>query len=484
MKLKQNKTPLFDALKAYKKSNVIPYDVPGHKHGLGNKELLNFLGEDVLSIDVNSMKQLDNACHPISVIKESEMLLADAFNADYGFFLTNGTTQGVQAMILTVCDNNDKIILPRNVHKSAINALILSGAKPVYINPRVESKLGISVGITVDNIIKVIEENKDAKAIFLTNPTYYGVCSDLEKIIEVAHKYNILVLVDEAHGSHLYFNEELPKGAMNLDADMACISLHKTGGSLTQSSALLVNDKRINHKRIRTVLNLTQTTSGSYLLMTSIDIARKQLALNGKEILDNVLSISRYLRNEINKIDGFYAFGKELLNNDDFYDFDETKLSINTSNLGITGIEVYDILRNSYNIQLEYGDLSNMLAIISLGDTLENANLLIKALQDISNKYKKEAFKSVSDEYINPVVKYSPREAFYHKKENVKIVDSLGKVSGEFVMNYPPGIPVLAPGELITKEALDYIAHSKSSGTVLTGTEDEAVEWIKVLKEE
>lgn len=482
MNERQQATPIYTALEEYRARNVIPYDVPGHKHGKGNKELTAFLGEKVLEIDVNSMKCLDNACHPTGVIKDAEMLLAEAFSATHAYFLVNGTTSGVQAMIMTACSQGDKIILPRNVHKSAINALILSGATPVYISPGINEQLGISLGISVDDVKKAIEDNPDAKAIFVINPTYYGMCSNLKEIIKIAHENNMRVLVDEAHGSHFYFNDKVPTGAMQLGADMAAVSLHKTGGSLTQSSALLINDKNIDSDHVRSILNLTQTTSSSYLLLSSIDIARKMLATKGKEILDKTIELSNYLRDEINKIDGFYAFAKELINGDSVFDFDVTKLSINTAKLGLAGIEVYDILRDEYNIQLEYGDASNMLAIISLGDTKENIDKLIIALRDLSKKYTKESSNVLRMEYINPEVVVSPREAFYAKKRSVKIADSENLVSGEFVMCYPPGIPILSPGEKISKEAIEYILYTKEKGSILTGTEDRNVENILVLE--
>ncbi|NLA87324.1 MAG: aminotransferase class I/II-fold pyridoxal phosphate-dependent enzyme, partial [Clostridiales bacterium] len=279
--LDQNRTPILEALNAVKSMRVVPFDVPGHKRGRGNSELASFLGEKCMSVDVNSMKPLDNLSHPVSVIKYAEALAAGAFGAAHAFFMVNGTTSGVQAMIMSACKKDDKIILPRNVHISAINALILCGATPIYINPQIDNRLGISLGMSAGDVERAICGNPDAKAVLLNNPTYYGICSNAKKITETAHRYGMKVLVDEAHGTHFYFNDELPVSAMAAGADMASVSMHKSGGSLTQSS-LLLTGPNVNADYVRQVINLTQTTSGSYLLLSSLDISRKSLALNGE----------------------------------------------------------------------------------------------------------------------------------------------------------------------------------------------------------
>ena len=218
--------------------------MPGHKRGKGNPDLTDFLGEKCLSVDVNSMKMLDNLCHPISVIKEAEELAADAFGAAHAFFMVGGTTSSVQSMVLSVCKQGDKIILPRNVHRSVINIMILCGAIPVYVNPDMNNDLGIALGMKLSAVEKAIQENPDAKAVLINNPTYYGICSPLEKITKLAHAHGMLVLVDEAHGTHFYFHDDLPASAMSVGADMAAVSMHKTGGSLTQSSFLLINNDK------------------------------------------------------------------------------------------------------------------------------------------------------------------------------------------------------------------------------------------------
>lgn len=477
---KQQSAPVYEALERFKKKRIVPFDVPGHKRGRGNPELAALLGEKCVSLDVNSMKPLDNLCHPVSVIKEAEELAAEAFRADHAFFMVGGTTSAVQSMVLSACKAGDKIILPRNVHKSVINALVLCGAIPVYVNPEMDSRLGIALGMECDEVEQAIKDNPDATCVLVNNPTYYGICSDLKKIVELAHANNMLVLVDEAHGTHLYFGENLPICAMDAGADMAAVSMHKSGGSLTQSSILLTN-KNVSWEYVSQIINLTQTTSASYLLISSLDISRRNLALRGRESFGKVMRMAEYARGEINAIGGYYAYGKDLVNGKSIIDYDVTKLSVYTRDIGLAGIEVYDLLRDEYDIQIEFGDISNILAYISIGDRIQDIERLVGALADIKRLYAKDASKLLSAEYIAPKVIVSPQTAFYSRKESLPISASAGRICSEFVMCYPPGIPILAPGEMITDEIINYILYAKEKGCSMQGTEDPAVEYLKVL---
>lgn len=475
----QKKAPLMEALQKLKESRVVPFDVPGHKRGKGNKELLNFLGERCLSVDVNSMKPLDNLSHPSSVIMQAQQLAAEAFGAKSAFFMVGGTTSSVQAMILSVCKEGEKIILPRNVHRSVINALILCGGIPVYVDPKMNSELGISLGMAVEDVEAAIKKNPDAKAVFINNPTYYGVCSDIKKITHIAHINGMKVLADEAHGTHFYFGKSLPLDAMRAGADMASVSMHKSGGSLTQSSILLTNGE-INDDYVRQIINLTQTTSSSYLLLSSLDISRRNLSINGKKTFSHVTELANYAREEINQIDGYYAFSKEIINGNSVYNYDVTKLSVNTFGIGLAGIEVYDLLRDEYDIQIEFGDMSNVLAYISVGDREKDIERLVSAFSEIHRRFRKEKRPAVLQEYVTPVVALAPREAFYSEKKSVALEDAAGMICTEFVMCYPPGIPIIAPGEMVTKEIIDRIKYSKEKGCLVTGTEDMDVNYINV----
>ena len=476
----QSKAPIYEALQRFRQMRVVPFDVPGHKHGRGNPELTEFLGKQCVGIDVNSMKPLDNLCHPVSVIHDAELLAADAFGAAHAFLMVGGTTSSVQSMVLSACKYGDKIILPRNVHRSVINAMVLCGAVPVYVNPEVDHRLGIALGMQREQLAKAISEHPDAVAVLVNNPTYYGICSDLRSIVKMAHDAGMMCLVDEAHGTHFYFGNHMPVSAMAAGADMAAVSMHKSGGSLTQSSLLLIG-AGISEGHVRQIINLTQTTSGSYLLMSSLDISRRNLALRGKEIFARVVEMADYAREEINAVGGYYAFGKELINGNSIFDFDPTKLSVHTRDIGLAGIEVYDILRDEYDIQIEFGDIGNILAYLSIGDRMQELERLVSALAEIRRRYQRDSSGLLSQEYIDPVVVMSPQAAFYGKKESVPLRESAGCVCSEFVMCYPPGIPILAPGERITEAILDYIEYAKIKGCSMTGPEDPEIENINIL---
>ena len=460
---------------------MVHFDVPGHKGGRGNKALRDFFGSDCIRSDMNSMKALDNLCHPVSVIREAEELAADAFGADYAFLMVGGASSCVEAMVMTACKAGEKIIMPRNVHRSAINALVICGAVPVYVDPGVNRRLGIPLGMSVEGVKKAIEQNPDAKAVLVNNPTYYGVCSDLPEIIKIAHEHGMLVLCDEAHGTHFYFSDLLPPGGMQLGADMAACSMHKTGGSFTQSAFLLCG-KGVNPGYVRQIINLTQTTSGSYLLLCSLDMARRNLALNGKAMMERTIEQADYAREEINALGGYYAFGSEIVDREYCCAFDTTKLSVHTRDIGLAGVEVYDLLRDEYDIQLEFGDIGNFLAIVTAGDRDLEIERLISALSEIKRLYSGDLTGMLDHEYINPLVEMTPQAAFYSEKVSLPIEESAGRISTESVMCYPPGIPILAPGERITDEILRYIAYAKEKGCFMTGTEDMNISRINVVR--
>ena len=479
--LTQERAPIYEALEAFQKRRVVPFDVPGHKRGRGNPELVELLGEKCVSLDVNSMKPLDNLCHPVSVIADAEQLAAEAFGAAHAFLMVGGTTSAVQSMGLTAVKRGEKIILPRNVHRSVMGAMVLGGAVPVYVNPAGDKRLGIPLGMRVEDVRRAIKENPDAKAVFVNNPTYYGICSDLRSIVKLAHEHGMLCLVDEAHGTHFYFGENMPVSAMAAGADMAAVSMHKSGGSLTQSSILLTGPG-MSAGYVRQIINLTQTTSGSYLLLSSLDISRRNLALRGREAFKQVVELAEYARTEINRIGGYYAYSKELINGDSIYDFDVTKLSIHTRDIGLAGIEVYDLLRDEYDIQAEFGDLGNILAYLSIGDRQREVERLVSALAEIKRRFSRDKSTLMDFDYIDPIVAMSPQEAFYGEKESLPIRETAGRVCSEFVMCYPPGIPILTPGEQITEEIIDYIAYALEKGCSMTGPEDPGIERLNVLK--
>jgi lysine decarboxylase len=484
-RLDQYKTPLFDALMEYVDRETIPFHVPGHKKGVGiDEEFKKFIGENPFKIDVTVFKLVDSLHHPTGPIKKAQELAADAYGSKASFFCIHGTSGAIQAMIMSVVKSGDKIIIPRNVHKSVTSGIILSGATPVYMQPELDKRVGIAHGVTPETVEKTLKENPDAKAVLIINPTYYGVATDIKKIADIVHSYDIPLIVDEAHGPHLGFNDKLPMSSIEAGADICCQSTHKIIGALTQCSLLHVGSERIDVNRVQQILSLLQTTSPSYILMASLDCARRQIAINGKELLDKAINLANYAREEINKIPGFYCFGKEIIGNPGVFAIDPTKITITCRDLGITGFQLDMILSNKYHIQLELSDLYNGLAVGSFGDTKENIDALINALKEISQEYKNNENKK-SDFIDIPAIPEQvqiPREAFNSEKVVLPLKDSRGRISGEFLLAYPPGIPVLCPGEIITEEIINYIQKLKDTGLYVQGTEDSEVNFIKVVK--
>lgn len=473
--------PILGALKKYIETKRTYFDVPGHKRNPKNKVQKDFFNYKIGQLDVSSAKDLDLIGTPTGIIKEASRLMARAFYSEDAYMMLNGTTSGVQNMILSILKPGDKIILPRNIHKSAMNALILSGAIPVYVAPVIDSSLGVAHGVTIEDIKNTILNNRDAKAVLIINPTYYGATSDLIEISNIVHENHMLLLTDEAHGAHFYFNDRLPIGSMTIGTDLSAISLHKTGGSLTQSSILLSHRRNIDYYQMMKTIDLMQTTSPSYLLLASLDVSRYVLETEGSKLLDEAIEIAQYGRKKINEIAGYYVIGSELIGRPGIFDLDLTKLSIKVSGIGLTGIEVYDILRDEYNIQVELGDIHTIMAIVSIGDTMEMTNSLIAALKSIKEKYFKN--KKFKTDFLcsRPIMVVTPREAYYSNKKMVLLKDSIEEISGESVMAYPPGIPIVAPGEKITKEVIEYIQFLQNQDCILTGSDDPTLENIQIL---
>lgn len=483
-KLNQNETPLFDALMEYVDRETVPFHVPGHKKGEGvYRQFKKFIGDNPFKIDVTVFQLVDSLHHPTGPIRKAQELAADAYGADATFFSIHGTSGAIQAMIMAVVSEGDTIIVPRNVHKSITAGIILSGAIPVYMQPELDKRLGIAQGVTPATVEAALKENPHAKAVLIINPTYYGVATELKKIADIVHEYDIPLIVDEAHGPHLAFHEELPMSAMEAGADICAQSTHKIIGAMTQASLLHVRAKYVSVSRVQAIMNLLHTTSPSYILLASLDTSRKQIALEGEALLTKAIANARYLREEINKIDGLHCFGQELIGNPGVHALDPTKVCITCRDLGITGFDLDMILANKYHIQMELSDLYNTLAVGSFGDTRENMEKLLHALREISAEYKgkKEAKPDFLDIPSIPKQVLIPREAFNASKVPVLLEDSVGEVSGEFLMAYPPGIPVLCPGEVITAEIVEYVKALKKTGLYVQGTEDPKVEYIRVV---
>jgi arginine decarboxylase len=484
---RQESTPLFSGLVAHARRNPLQFHIPGHKKGAGMApEFRAFIGENALSIDLINIAPLDDLHNPHGIIQEAQEIAAEAFGADRTFFSVQGTSGSIMAMIMSVVGPGDKILVPRNVHQSITAAVVLSGALPVFMTPDWDPELGIAHGVKVSTVEATLDQHPDAKAVLVINPTYYGVATDLKSIVEVAHERGVPVLVDEAHGVHLCFHEELPLSAMQAGADMAATSVHKLGGSLTQTSILNVKGNRVSPRRVQSVLSTLTTTSTSYILMASLDAARQHLATQGKALIEEAIRLAQWTRAEINKIPGLYCFGPEKLGEiSSRFAFDPTKLCINVTKLGVPGIEIERLLREEFNIEVELSDLYNVLCLITLGDERSNVEALLTALRELAGRFYQQ--RQVRHYEVKlpttPILAMSPREAYYAETESVPLREAEGRVIAEMVKVYPPGIPIVLPGEIVSAENLAYIQECIDAGLPVQGPEDATIRTVRVVRE-
>lgn len=487
--------PILQGLMKYINEGVISFHMPGHKNNRRGFEELNWIQDNLYKIDNTEVSGLDNLHMPEEMILEAQVAAARAFKSSRSYLLVNGSTSGIYSMILGVTSPGDKIIIQRNCHKSVFTACLLGDLEAVYINPCVLEKFNIAVSIKVDDIIKVMDENSDAKAVVLTYPTFYGTCMDLERITGEAHKRNMLVLVDEAHGAHSYFSSKLPRGAMECGADAAVTSLHKTTPALTQTA--LLNTGNIKTEGIEFMLRVFQSTSPSYVFMASMDAARHIMEQSGSELIDELLDNINAFKEKIKRLPFYEVLGTEHMKGGSIFSMDPSKIVIKSP---IGGVMLDKILREKYGLQVEMSDINNILALTSIGNDRESFDRLYDALFEIAREYEgmphsfsegNGKLKAIGVENdltgaakfeggISRQAGISMRAAYYSPKKRVKLSEAAGMISSEMASPYPPGIPVLLPGEIITSEIIEGIYFYKNNGIHINGLADKSAEYIDV----
>ena len=479
--LDQDKTPLLDALKKYARSNHAAFYTPGHKRGQGiSPQLIDCFGAEVFKFDLPELPEIGSLFDSQGVIQSAYSCAAAAFGADYTYFLVNGSTCGIVAAILATCGVGDKIILPRNVHQSAIAGLILSGATPIFVNPEYDPVLDIAHSITVEGVESALKQHPDVKAVMMVYPTYFGVCGDVEAVAHLTHKYNIPLLVDEAHGAHFAFHPDLPISALKAGADLSIQSIHKTLGALTQASMLHVQGDRINRDRLTKSLELVQSSSPSSLLLASLDAARQQMAVKGKQLMSRTLQLAESARNQISQIPGLSVLELTIAT-PGFVALDKTRLTVNVSGLGLTGFAADEILVDC-GVIAELPSLQNLTFIISLGNIDADIEQLVQGLK-IATKHKQVLAMESAIAPFNHESKLAitPRQAFYADTETLLIEQTCDRICAELVCPYPPGIPVLIPGEVVTTQAIIYLQKIQSLGGYISGCADSSLQTLKVI---
>ena len=465
-------------MQRYSNDGALAFHTPGHKQGLGAHSLLkNLITAEGLRQEVSLMEELDDLHSPRTCIKAAENLAAQLWHAEDAIFINNRTTCAIQSMILATLKAGDLVFVPRNSHRSVMSGLILTGAVPIFLPVEYSTDLKIPLNISVETLQRAIKKFPTARALILTSPNYYGVAADVPKIAEMLHSAGMLLLVDEAHGAHLQFSQKLPISAMDARADLSAQSTHKLLGSMTQTSILLVREKVFSEK-VRRAASLLQSTSPNYLLLASLDAARLQMQQFGNEKISQAVQLSENLRKEINLISGLKSFN-EVKN----FELDFTKVTVNVENLGITGIDAEKILRHKFKIQCELSDAANLLFIISYADSCATVERLLDALKNFAANKKispaLENFIATPAEIVKSEI--SPREVFFAESKTVSLEKSVGKICAEEVTFYPPGIPILNPGEIITAEIINLIKANKRIGGRIIGATDTELNTIKIF---
>lgn len=459
-----------------RKINRISFHVPGHKNGHIYKK---YHKKDILKIDTTEIPGTDDLFNPEGIIKESQDRASKFFGSDNTFFLVNGTTSGNMAAIMAVLNPGDKILIPRNCHKSVINGIILAGAKPIYLMPKLHKN--VYMGINLIELENKLQEHGDIKVLLITNPSYFGICVNVKKISQIAHKYGLILIVDEAHGSHLILNNELPENSLKSGADIVCQSTHKTLFSFTQSSMLHVKGSRVDISKLKFMLSILQSTSPSYLLMDSLDTSVSILLSDGKKLMNNLIE---NLKEFYFKLENMHIehFNKEYLKKYGVYDYDITRIVIDMTNYGIVGKQLEEILYKEYNIQVEMSTPNFIVAVATMANTKDDFNALYEALISIKNKYSKERVDNKEIEFnIDVKSVITPREAVYSNKRDILLEKSMGCISGDYVTPYPPGIPIIVPGEEISKDILEYIMYLRDNNVNITGMKDSSMKFIQVI---
>lgn len=483
MRKGQKKTPLADTLLAYAKRRTVSFHTPGHKAGRAiDGRLRDFTGKNVFALDVTVFPEVDSLHDPVGPIREAQKLMARAYGVKHSFFLVNGSTAGNQAMLMAACDPGDSVILTRSIHKSVLAGIILSGVWPIWIQPRVDQTLDIILDASPDQVEEALQKFPEAKAVLITSPTYNGITADLLEIAEICHRSGKLLLVDEAHGPHLRFHRDFPDSGVEAGADLVVQSIHKCLAGLSQASALHVCSDRVDVNRVKWVVSMLQTTSPNYLVLASIDLARRQAVLHGDDLFDDVIEAAEYARRRINRLKNFFCFTREDIRQRG-YDLDVTKLTINVTKTGLSGQEVDRILSSEYQIQVDCADIFNLIAILGIGTVRKDVDRLCDALEEIDNKYRGSAknwtleLPSLTTEMV-----MTPRDALFAKKvRRIPLGKAAGHISARTLTPYPPGIPVLIPGERISQEVVDYLEDLAERNVRVVGQEAETLRTVKVV---
>ncbi|HOH69366.1 MAG TPA: aminotransferase class I/II-fold pyridoxal phosphate-dependent enzyme [Sedimentibacter sp.] len=463
------KLNIISGIKQYRSEVDTNFHMPGHK---GKPEILGELGKNLNFFDITETIGTDNLHYPTGFLKDAMKYISGVYGSKKSYMVVNGTSGGIISAIMACTNPGDKILVQRDCHKSVYNACILGDLKLFYLYPEFNKKYGLNFSISLDKLDQMLTDNPDIKMVVLTYPTFYGICFDVKKAAEIVHKHDKILMIDEAHGSHLHFCRDLlPPSAESSGADIVTQSTHKTMPCLTQGSILHICSDRVNVNNIETMLRMLQTTSPSYILMASIENAVHWMEEHGEERLKRNIEVFKRRTLELRDM-GINVLEDDFLIGEGLYDFDATRAVISMSELGITGTELQDILRYKYRIQMEFADLQYTVGYVTATDEPEDINRLFDAVKEIyieesKSKEKREVVQIEAFPQLQHERKM--RKAFYAENILLDMYDAIGKTAAEFIIPYPPGIPLVCPGEIIVQETIDYVKIMLENGINVNG---------------
>jgi arginine decarboxylase len=467
-----SKSPLLDLLETLISEDHAPFYMPGHKRGNAvSSRFQSLLGNDLFRLDLPELPGIDRA------IAEAEILAARAYKVDRTWFLVNGSTVGIQAALLSICQPGEKVLIGRNAHKSAIAALILTGAIPIYLPISFDPKSQIDCGVGVETLEATLKLHADAKAVVLVSPNYFGVVGEIGELVAIAHKFQIPVIVDAAHGAHLAFHPDLPMDAIAAGADLVVHSTHKMATSLTQSSMLHLQGNQISAPRVAQALDLLQSSSPNLLLLTSLDVARQQMVADGAEMLSQSLDLAKLARSQLQEISDLEVVsGIPTL--------DPTRLTVLVNSIGRTGFELDRIFCEQFGVIAELPTFNHLVFAISIGNQQSDIQRLVAAFKQVERGARCLISPPISLPIFEQIYlpEITPRQAYFAPTETIQFDQSCDRLSQELICPYPPGIPIVLPGERISNQAIAYLKQVKLMGGIIKGARDETMETIEVLK--
>jgi arginine decarboxylase len=480
------RTPVLEALTAFHERGDVVYGPPGHRQGKGvDKRVLDVMGAGVFASDVLSLNGLDDRRQSQGVLEQAQELMADAVGAEHTFFSTCGSSLSVKAALLAVAGPGEKVLVSRNAHKSVVAALIVAGTHPVWVHPHFDEERAMAHPPEPADVRRQLEANPDAKGMLLITPTDWGTCADIRGVAEVCHEFDVPLIVDEAWGAHLPFHDGLPTWGMDAGADLVVTSVHKMGGAVEQSSVFHLQGDRVDPAVLKQREDLLGTTSSSSLVYASLDGWRRQMVQQGQDLLGAALQVARRTRERLHAVDGIELLGEEVTGDGLAFELDPLVFSMDVRGLGITGYQAAELARSLHHVDLGAADTLRVNARFTHSDDESTGDLLVETMTALREEAESAEKPPRVDLPTRPALELEtamrPRDAFFGPTENVPVAEAVGRVAAEMISPYPPGVPVLAPGEVIRQETLDYLRSGLAAGMLIPDSADPDLETLRVV---